>query len=136
MMHLVTAVDIAPVALQHLIALDPISHYAWGWQPSGATDAVCHKLHQWAHRDARTKPLLLSSSGLTVVTVMAITTVFLALVMLLVWGWRLLPVLAVCGPLLALELAILAASLPKVAEGAWVALLVAAVVTAVMLVWW
>jgi K+ transporter len=55
-------------------------------------------------------------SGLTVVTVMAITTVLLVLGMLLVWGWQLLPVLAVCGPLLVLELSILAASLPKVAE--------------------
>jgi K+ transporter len=67
---------------------------------------------------------------------MTITTALLSLVMLLVWGWRLLPVLSVCGPLLGLELAILAASLPKVAEGAWVALLVAFMVSAVMLVWW
>jgi KUP system potassium uptake protein len=67
---------------------------------------------------------------------MAITTMLLALVMLLVWGWNLLTVLVVCTPLLGLELTIWAASLPKIAEGAWVALVIATTLTTVILVWW
>lgn len=74
--------------------------------------------------------------GVAVISVMLITTVMMALVMLVVWGlapWLVLPFL---GFFAAIEGLFLSANLIKVPEGGWVALMIAALVASMKLIWW
>lgn len=78
---------------------------------------------------------LADAYGVAVVSTMAITTALLYLVMRQRWLWSTLKALAVCLPLLLVDLVFVAANIPKIPTGGWLPLGVAAIVFTLLMTW-
>jgi KUP system potassium uptake protein len=78
---------------------------------------------------------LASAYGIAVTTTMAITTFLFYRVARDRWGWSVRRALLIVVPLLLVDLAFLAANLPKIPTGGWFPLLVAVVLVAQMTTW-
>jgi KUP system potassium uptake protein len=74
--------------------------------------------------------------GIAVMGTMSITTVLAMVVAARTWRWPNALVTAVFGPLLAVDLAFLAATLEKIPNGGWFPLLTAISGSAIMWTWW
>ncbi len=78
---------------------------------------------------------LAAAYGIAVTMTMAITTLVFGQVTIARWGWSTARALAVCTPILVVELAFLAANLTKIARGGWVALAIGAGLVVQMTTW-
>lgn len=79
---------------------------------------------------------LAAAYGIAVTGTMIVTAILASLMMVWRWKWSWLRTVAVMIPFLAIELVFLSANLFKLADGGWVTLLMAAIMLAIMLVWW
>lgn len=79
---------------------------------------------------------LAAAYGIAVTGTMIVTAILAIMMMARHWRWSRLRIALVMAPFLAIELVFLSANLLKVADGGWVTLLIAAVMLAIMLVWW
>ena len=75
-------------------------------------------------------------TGVAVMSVMSLTTILGAIVMIVSWDTHPALVLLFLVIYLPYELLYLSATLTKVASGGWVALMVAGIVSVINLVWW
>lgn len=80
--------------------------------------------------------LLIISAGVAVMTVMVLTTMLVALVMVVTWDIHPCLILLFLVVYLPLECLYLSATLVKIPSGGWVALVVAATVSSVKMTWW
>jgi KUP system potassium uptake protein len=83
----------------------------------------------------RTSSALASAYGVAVTATMVTTVLLLIVVQRRSWNWPLWGALAVCGPLLAIDLVFLGANLMKTAHGGWAPLALASILTGVMWTW-
>ena len=83
----------------------------------------------------RTSSALASAYGIAVTATMVTTVLLLIVVQRRSWTWPLWGALAVCGPLLLIDLVFLGANLMKTAHGGWAPLALAATLTGVMWTW-
>lgn len=79
---------------------------------------------------------LAAAYGIAVTGTMIVTAILAIIMMASSWKWSRLRIALVMAPFLALELVFLSANLMKVDDGGWVTLVIAAVMLAIMLVWW
>ncbi len=79
---------------------------------------------------------LAAAYGIAVTGTMIVTAILAIMMMSWSWRWSALRIALVMAPFLALELVFLAANLLKVDDGGWVALVIAALMLSIMLVWW
>ncbi len=79
---------------------------------------------------------LAAAYGIAVTGTMIVTAILAIIMMASSWKWSPLRIALVMAPFLALELVFLSANLMKVDDGGWVTLVIAAVMLAIMLVWW
>ena len=75
------------------------------------------------------------SRGINVTAMMVITTIMAALLSFYSWRWGLFRVLAIFVPLLIIDLSLLAATLRKLPDGGWFAVLFAAVFYLIFALW-
>jgi KUP system potassium uptake protein len=73
----------------------------------------------------RTSTNLAAAYGIAVTMTMAITTLIFAVVALKKWGWSKGKTMVIIAPLFAIDMAFLAAQIPKIPKGGWFALVVA-----------
>jgi len=73
----------------------------------------------------RTSSNLAAAYGIAVTTTMAITTVLFYVLCVYRWRWSRAKALAVCGPIMLVDLAFLGANIPKIPAGGWFPLLIA-----------
>ena len=78
---------------------------------------------------------LAAAYGISVTGEMLMTAFMLAVVMHRIWGWKLLPVVALCTMFAVIDAAYLFANLLKIFHGGWVSILVAAVLLICMITW-
>lgn len=78
---------------------------------------------------------LASAYGIAVTGTMVITATLAFIVIRKIWKWNLAAALLVIAPLLAIDLAFLAANLTKLAEGGFIPLLIAAFIILLMKIW-
>jgi KUP system potassium uptake protein len=78
---------------------------------------------------------LASAYGVAVTGTMGITTVIFAYVAFYRWQWQLTTVLAICIPILLVDLAFFGSNLLKVSSGGYVPVLIAAVLVSIMMIW-
>jgi KUP system potassium uptake protein len=78
---------------------------------------------------------LASAYGISVTGTMLMTTVLLLVVMLRLWKWRLISVLAFAALFGAIDIGFFLANAVKIADGGWVSIAVAAVMTLIMSTW-
>lgn len=78
---------------------------------------------------------LVSAYGLSVSSVMLISTIFVSLISLHKWKWPLYKICLIFIPLLILDLIFVISNLAKIFDGAWYTLLVASSVVYVILAW-
>ncbi|MBI2308780.1 MAG: potassium transporter Kup [Rhodocyclales bacterium] len=78
---------------------------------------------------------LAAAYGIAVTGTMVITTLLAYVVVRRIWGWSLLPSLAVAGTFLAVDLAYFSANLVKVMEGGWFPLVLGAGIFVLMTTW-
>ena len=83
----------------------------------------------------QTSSNLAAAYGIAVTTTMAITTLLFYRVVVDRWGWSRPKALAVVVPLLVVDLAFLAANIPKIPHGGWFPLLVGVVLVVQMTTW-
>ena len=83
----------------------------------------------------RTSSNLAAAYGIAVTTTMAITSILFYVVARNRWGWSRVKAAAVTGPLLVVDLAFLAANVPKIPDGGWLPLLIAIVLVVQMATW-
>jgi KUP system potassium uptake protein len=83
----------------------------------------------------RTSSNLASAYGIAVTVTMLITTLLFFRVARDRWGWSLAKGLAVCLPLLVVDLAFLSANIPKIVTGGWFPLAVGLVLVTLMTTW-
>lgn len=83
----------------------------------------------------RTSSNLASAYGIAVTMTMLITTLIFAHVAHVTWGWSTAKLLAVCTPLLIVDIGFFAANLPKIASGGWFPLAVGLVLVTLMTTW-
>jgi KUP system potassium uptake protein len=79
---------------------------------------------------------LAAAYGIAVTGTMIVTAILASLMMASRWKWSWLKVVAVMTPFVLIELVFLTANLFKLDDGGWVALLIAAIMLTIMLVWW
>jgi KUP system potassium uptake protein len=79
---------------------------------------------------------LAAAYGIAVTGTMIVTAILASLMMASRWKWSWLKVVAVMTPFVLIELVFLTANLFKLDDGGWVALLIAAIMLMIMLVWW
>ena len=78
---------------------------------------------------------LAAAYGVAVTGTMGITTLIFGYVAFYRWRWRLRVVLAVCIPLLLVDILFFTSNLLKIAHGGYVPVLIAAVLVSIMMVW-
>ncbi len=78
---------------------------------------------------------LASAYGLSVASVMLISTLFTGLISYHQWRWSIVKVCFIFIPLLCLDLIFVTTNLSKIFEGAWYTLLIAGIVSYIILVW-
>lgn len=78
---------------------------------------------------------LASAYGIAVTGTMVITTVLATVLFRKNWKWPIWLVVAVCAPILALELVFLGANMVKVADGGWMPLVLASCIVLVIWTW-
>jgi KUP system potassium uptake protein len=83
----------------------------------------------------RTSSNLAAAYGVAITMTMVITTLLFFVFLREVWNWSLPKALALCGAFLLLDLAYFAANVPKIADGGWIPLAVAAAVYIAMSTW-
>lgn len=83
----------------------------------------------------QTSSNLAAAYGIAVTSTMAITTLLFYFVARRIWGWALLPVLALTIIFLFIDLAFFGANIIKVLDGGWFPLLLAACVFVIMMTW-
>ncbi len=83
----------------------------------------------------RSSDRLASAYGIAVVTTMLITTLLFFRVARDRWNWPLGKALAVAAPLMVVDLAFLAANIPKIPTGGWLPLLIGILLVTVMTTW-
>ena len=83
----------------------------------------------------RSSSNLAAAYGIAVTTTMAITSVLFFVIVRARWGWSRAKAVLVIAPLLLVDLAFLAANLPKIPSGGWFPLLIAAVLLVQMATW-
>lgn len=83
----------------------------------------------------RSSANLASAYGIAVTSTMAITSVLFFVVVRRKWGWSTAKAVLVVAPLLAIDLAFLAANVPKIPDGGWFPLAVALVLLVQMATW-
>lgn len=83
----------------------------------------------------QTSSNLAAAYGIAVTSTMAITTLLFYVVARRIWGWRLLPVVALTVTFLIIDLAFFGANIVKVLDGGWFPLLMAAGVFLIMMTW-
>ena len=83
----------------------------------------------------RSSSSLAAAYGIAVTTTMAITTLLFFRVLVDRWGWSTPKALAVTVPLLLVDLAFLAANIPKIPHGGWFPLVVGLVLVIQMTTW-
>lgn len=79
---------------------------------------------------------LAAAYGIAVTGTMIVTAILAIMMMSASWKWSPVRIAVVMAPFLALELVFLSANLLKVDDGGWATLVIAAVMLAIMLVWW
>lgn len=83
----------------------------------------------------RSSANLAGAYGVAVVTTMVLTTILAFACMRICWGWGMLKSTSLVACLLAVDLAFFAANIPKISQGAWVPLIIAAVVYILFTTW-
>ncbi len=83
----------------------------------------------------RTSSNLASAYGIAVTVTMLITTLLFFRVARVQWGWSLGKAIAVCLPLLIVDIAFLSANVPKIVTGGWFPLVVGLVLVTLMTTW-
>ncbi len=83
----------------------------------------------------RSSSNLASAYGIAVTMTMLITTLLFFRVARDKWGWSLAKALAVCIPLLVVDIAFLSANVPKIATGGWFPLVVGLLLVILMTTW-
>jgi KUP system potassium uptake protein len=78
---------------------------------------------------------LAGAYGVAVVTTMVLTTILAFACMRICWGWSMLKAAALAVCLLAVDLAFFASNIPKIGQGAWVPLVIAAIVYILFTTW-
>jgi KUP system potassium uptake protein len=78
---------------------------------------------------------LAGAYGVAVVTTMILTTILAFACMRLCWGWSMPKAAALAACLLAVDLAFFTANIPKIEQGAWVPLAIAAIVYILFTTW-
>lgn len=89
----------------------------------------------WVTLAFRTSGNLAAAYGVAVTGTMGITTFIFAYVAYYRWRWNLALVLAVCIPILVIDVLFFGANLLKIANGGYVPVVIAAVLVTVMMVW-
>jgi KUP system potassium uptake protein len=83
----------------------------------------------------RSSANLAAAYGVAVVTTMILTTILAFACMRLCWDWSMPKAVALAACLLAVDLAFFAANIPKIGQGAWVPLAIAALVYVLFTTW-
>ncbi|MDB4978191.1 MAG: transporter, partial [Candidatus Peribacteria bacterium] len=83
----------------------------------------------------RTAGNLAAAYGIAVTGTMGITTLVFGYVAYYRWNWNILKVLAVCTPIMAVDVLFFASNLLKITHGGYVPVAIAAVIVTIMLTW-
>jgi KUP system potassium uptake protein len=83
----------------------------------------------------RSSANLAGAYGVAVVTTMILTTILAFACMRICWDWGMLKATALAVCLLAVDLAFFSANIPKIGQGAWVPLVIAAIVFVLFTTW-
>lgn len=79
---------------------------------------------------------LASAYGVAVSTTMLMTTLLMAVVMKVIWRWKIWFVFCVIGTLLTIDLLFFVSNLTKIFQGGWLPLLIGIVIFALMMTWY
>lgn len=83
----------------------------------------------------RSSANLAGAYGVAVATTMVLTTILAFACMRICWGWSMPKAVSLAGCLLVVDLAFFAANIPKIGQGAWVPLAIAALVYVLFTTW-
>jgi KUP system potassium uptake protein len=83
----------------------------------------------------QTSTNLAAAYGVAVTATMGITTILFAHVAFLRWQWKLVHVIAVCAPILVVDLLFFGSNLLKLFSGGYFPLLIAGILVGIMLIW-
>lgn len=89
----------------------------------------------WLVIEFKTSSALASAYGISISITMIITSILTLIVARTIWQWPLLKIIGIFSCFLAVDTLFFSANIIKVADGGWVALLIAAVVMVLMTTW-